>query len=113
MAAREDLTVYIGIDPDVTKSGVATWFGKRFTALTTMRFFELTAYLEKRNLEAFATNSQCIVYIEAGWLNVISNYHKEQGAKQRERIAKNVGSNHAIGKLLAEYCELIGAPYHL
>lgn len=99
------MTIYIGIDPDVEKSGAAVWCGKQFIVLIAMDFFELIDYLEKQKLIAFTTDSELVVYLEAGWLNTKSNFHKDQGARRRERIAKNIGANHMIGKLLAQFCE--------
>jgi hypothetical protein len=96
---------YIGIDPDVDKSGVAVWDGWQLTTVTTMRFFELISFLEVHQTHAWAANHKCIVYVEAGWLNTISNFHHIVGAHIRENIAKKVGENHCIGKLLAEYCK--------
>lgn len=101
--------ICIGIDPDLIKSGVAAWNGKEFVTLKTMRFFELTLYLEWQKNE----NENVTVYIEGGWLNEKSNFHSAQGARVREIIAKNVGENHAVGKLLVEYCELEMITHHI
>ncbi|MFW1997271.1 hypothetical protein ACG904_20360, partial [Acinetobacter guillouiae] len=50
------------------------------------------------------------VVIEAGWMNKKSNLHSCIGQSKRagERIAKNVGENHATGKLLVEMAKSFG-----
>ncbi|WP_338562508.1 hypothetical protein [Acinetobacter sp. KS-LM10] len=86
----------IGIDPDLIKSGVAI-LGDSLE-LKTLTFAE--------TVELFRTQQDQIkkVVIEAGWLNSKSNMHGRIGQRKSvgERIAKNVGENHATGKLLVE-----------
>lgn len=93
----------IGIDPDLEKSGVAV-LKDGSLRLDNMRFYDLTQYFE--------VNKDQIkkVVIEAGWLNKKSNLHSRYGQSKRagERIAKNVGENHATGKLLVEMAESLG-----
>ena len=86
----------IGIDPDLIKSGVAILSDS--LELKTMTFTE--------TVDLFRSQQDQIkkVVIEAGWLNVKSNMHGRLGQRKSvgERIAKNVGENHATGKLLVE-----------
>lgn len=86
----------IGIDPDLAKSGVAILSDS--LELKTMTFAE--------TVDLFRSQQDQIkkVVIEAGWLNVKSNVHGRYGQSKSagERIAKNVGENHATGKLLVE-----------
>lgn len=86
----------IGIDPDLIKSGVAI-LGDSLE-LKTMTFAE--------TVDLFRSQKDQIkkVVIEAGWLNKKSNLHSRYGQSKTtgERIAKNVGENHATGKLLVE-----------
>lgn len=86
----------IGIDPDLAKSGVAILSDS--LELKTMTFAE--------TVDLFRSQQDQIkkVVIEAGWLNVKSNMHGRYGQSKSagERIAKNVGENHATGKLLVE-----------
>ncbi|WP_228203393.1 hypothetical protein [Acinetobacter sp. CFCC 10889] len=93
----------IGIDPDLEKSGVAV-LKDGSLRLNNMSFYDLTQYFE--------VNKDQIkkVVIEAGWLNKKSNLHSRYGQSKRagERIAKNVGENHATGKLLVEMAESLG-----
>lgn len=86
----------IGIDPDLIKSGVAILGDS----------LELKNLTFVQTVELFRTQQEVIkkVVIEAGWLNSKSNMHGRIGQRKSvgERIAKNVGENHATGKLLVE-----------
>ena len=92
----------IGIDPDLKKSGVAI-LGDSLE-LKTMTFAE--------TVELFRSQQDKIkkVVIEAGWENTKSNFHNRYGQRKSvgERIAKNVGENHATGKLIAEMAKECG-----
>lgn len=89
--------IYIGIDPDIDKSGIAVWNkADRSLKLFTLSFFDVLFLLDTHQ-------PHCSIIIEAGWLNKLSTWHAAQG-RASERIAKNVGENHAIGKLLKQYC---------
>jgi hypothetical protein len=48
-----------------------------------------------------------VVVVEAGWLNTISNYHTAAG-RRGQRIAKNVGANHQVGKIIVQMCKSYG-----
>ena len=102
--------VFIGIDPDVDKSGVALWSPSRQELLVnTKKFFDLFDFLleTKRNMSECA---KIVVVVEAGWLNKKSNYHGSayQTKAAGERISKNVGSNHETGRKIVEMCEYLG-----
>lgn len=92
----------IGIDPDLTKSGVAI-LGPSLQ-LKNLTFAETVDLFRSQQLEIKK------VVIEAGWLNKKSNMHGRYGQTKSagERIAKNVGENHATGKLLVEMAESLG-----
>ena len=90
--------ILIGIDPDIDKCGVAYYNpDNKDMALYKLTFTEIIEQLQNWVGEKK-------VYIEAGWLNKKTNWHPSQGRKTGEKIAKNVGENHAVGKLLAQYC---------
>lgn len=86
----------IGIDPDLEKSGVAILDDS----------LELKNLTFSETVDLFRSQQNRIkkVVIEAGWLNKKSNVHGCYGQSKivGERIAKNVGENHATGKLLVE-----------
>jgi hypothetical protein len=110
----------IGIDPDVDKSGVGIWdtHEKKITYMGTMRFWELVAafksgYFGGEQIEGYSVNLNVEIHIEGGWLVKKSNWHKEQGAAKREKIARNVGENHQTGKLLCQWCETYDVPFRV
>jgi len=102
--------IYIGIDPDIEASGIACWDTEtlEFDYIKNMSFWEI---IEEFDL----WNVRITVIIEAGWLISKSNWHGKayQSKSVGEKIAKNVGSNHQIGILIAEYCEKYGMAYEL
>lgn len=101
----------IGVDPDVKASGFAVWNTetKKIEVFDKLPITKLTA-----KLKSFAT-IDCIVYIEAGWLNKKSNYHYAKGQSKYagEKIAKNVGANHQVGKIILEFCKEFGLKVEL
>lgn len=101
--------IYIGIDPDVERSGVGIWLpAVKSLGVYAWPFFELYDYFQKH-----PNRTLIFVRIEAGWLNKKSNFHGSIGQRKHvgERIAKNVGSNHQVGKLIGEMCEHLGIKY--
>lgn len=90
----------IGIDPDLEKSGVAI-LGQ------SLELKNLT-FSETVNLFRSQQDQIKKVVIEAGWLNKKSNFRYGHSKNAGERIAKNVGENHATGKLLAEMAKECG-----
>lgn len=88
--------IIIGIDPDLDKSGVSIYRENKSLELDCLTFPEVLNLFDHQleNIEK--------VVIEAGWLVEKSNWHARAGMtpQARERQAKNVGENHAVGKLL-------------
>jgi hypothetical protein len=105
MNATEKLI--IGIDPDVTRSGLAIR-GRETGELTlkNLSFFELFDLLAaiKDRIET--------VKIEAGWLNS-SNWHATGGKSYAAQIGNRTGRNHQTGILIAEGCEHLGIKFEL
>lgn len=97
----------IGLDPDIDKSGVAVWDTQKkcFVSIEVMEFFDLLEMLSK------AENSG--VHLEAAWLHAKSNWHASKDIYIASRIAKNVGANHQIGKLIETYCIRNKIPHQL
>lgn len=95
----------IGIDPDVDRSGVA-WLHPttREMECDALPFPELLDYLQYAKKFGQENNQSLVVVVEAGWLNEKSCYHTAKG-KGTERIAKNVGANHQVGKEIIKMCE--------
>lgn len=94
----------IGIDPDVTKSGVAILRPGKGIELTTLSFFELRDFLtsEKGNIY--------IVKVEAGHKVTIANFHGSKNSRTAAAIGRNVGANNEVGKKIVEMCEHYGLP---
>ena len=101
--------MFIGIDPDVEKSGFAIWVKKeKLLSLANLSFFEI---FERLNM--LKENNKVLVVIEAGWLNK-GNWHIA-GAKSRvsAKIGSHTGANHQVGKQLDEMCEFLDIEYQL
>jgi len=96
--------VFIGIDPDVEKSGFAFTDGK-ITTLQNLTFFQLYDTLidyQKRYRESLN------VYIECGFLNK-GNWHKTSGSNSvNAQIGQRTGANHETAKKIVEMCEYLG-----
>jgi antitoxin component of RelBE/YafQ-DinJ toxin-antitoxin module len=100
--------IYIGIDPDTQKSGVCYYRTGAKMDLYNLDFWSAIKFIETvQNADV-----EYKVIIEGGWLNKKSNWHAAQG-RAAEKIAKNVGMNHQVGILIAEYCEHNGIPYEV
>lgn len=102
--SRADLI--IGIDPDREKSGVALLdtASLKFMSLQTLPFPELLEFLMyHRDMADRVTKKSLKVVVEAGWLNLKSNFHGYYG-QRGEKIAKDVGANHETGKKIIEMC---------
>lgn len=102
------MSLIIGIDGDLDKSGVAIWDKENaIIELKTLGFFQLLEYLttEKEKIK--------IVKIEAGFLNQKSNFHFAKSKGISDRISKNVGENQAVGKLIIQMCQHLEIPYKL
>lgn len=102
-------SLYVGIDPDCKKSGVAIWRpSDESYALNTLPFFEL--FVKLGSLKP----SIRLVVIEAGWLNKHTGHGAySKGVAVSARIGKNVGANHQVGKLIEEMCQHLKIPYEL
>ena len=93
--------IYIGIDPDVHKSGVAIYNSDtRELQIQNLNFWELIELLETKMISVTPIK----VIIEGGWLNKKSNWHGGNKLAS-SKISKNVGANHQVGKLIVEFCE--------
>lgn len=97
----------IGIDPDVTKSGIAFCRDGVLTEATALPFPELLDLLRYEINNNLPCNELTII-IEAGWKNA-SNWHIRRGETPNIAAKKGeaVGRCHQVGMLLLEYCEHI------
>jgi hypothetical protein len=100
--------VIIGIDPDVDKSGVCLLYThSQHVLLANVAFPALLDKLLELRESTKRIGLCLIVVVEAGWLVDKSNYHETHGSAG-EKIAKNTGSNHQVGKLILEMCRHYG-----
>jgi len=101
--------IFIGIDPDVDKNGVA-WYdsNNKELELTNLTFFELFDFLSEQTLK----ENKIKVIIEAGWLNK-SNWHKvTKGTSNiNTQIGQRTGANHEVGKKIVEMCKYLELPF--
>ena len=108
-------TIYIGIDPDAKKNGVAAVEkGTRFLETECLTFGATLAYLKRMHEVTEEKGYIMEVVIEAGWLNH-SNWHLPTtcSPQRAAAIGRSVGMNHQTGILLAECCAALGYPYRL
>lgn len=105
--------LFIGIDPDTQKSGVAIWENKKLTLLN-LSFFELLERIKTIALGANVLGLDIVIVIEAGWLNKKSNWHGHGfGEGVASRTGAKVGANHETGKKIVEMCEYLNMTYEL
>lgn len=101
-------THYIGIDPDVAKSGVAVLNKQtRNIELFSLTLPELMAKLIKLKSEGI----NAVVIVEAGWLNK-GNWHIRFHDNRGQAAMKGyqVGRNHEAGKKIIEVATFFGYP---
>lgn len=101
------MSLIIGIDPDLDASGVATLKNGQIEKLECLDFPKVIEFihLQKPLIKK--------VVIEAGWLNAKSNWHQAKTIQVAAKIGKNVGENHATGKILAQMIEAMGVSVQL
>lgn len=89
----------LGIDPDITASGIALYDTKEryFLLLETLSLPALVDFLLKHQSEAY----DWLAVVEASWL-ISHVYHHGRNARTTAKIGKNVGANHQTGKHIVE-----------
>ncbi|OIQ22175.1 MAG: hypothetical protein BM557_02025 [Flavobacterium sp. MedPE-SWcel] len=94
---------FIGIDPDVDKSGVAFLSGNNLR-LQNLKFFELFDYFKTLKKKGYNP----VIYVECGFLNK-SNWHKSTGksAAFNAKIGERTGANFETAKKIVEMCEYL------
>lgn len=110
--------IFIGIDPDVDKSGFGMWNRvSKDLFITRYSFFDLYGIF--KDLER---KEDCMIVIEAGWLNKKANFRQmlKSGGKWvkasprvKERMASSTGRNEEVGKKIVEMCVSLGIDYKL
>lgn len=92
----------IAIDPDIKKSGVAV-LDNGYLNLFSLSFPKLVEQFRQMNVGHVERR----ILVEAGWMNEKSCWHQAQG-KKAEKVAKDVGANHQVGRLIIEMAEYYG-----
>jgi hypothetical protein len=117
METRKNEPLYIGIDPDVTKSGFAVWH-KPLQKFSSIEALTLPEMLDKLHL---LRDNIALVVVEAGWLNA-SNWHLavlpksvkiRNPAKRAAELGVDQGRNHQRGMDIVEILEWMRIPYRL
>lgn len=109
--------IFIGIDPDTDKSGVAMFtennlINEKFQ-LTNLSFFDLFDFFLNCCDLTKRLETKLLVVIDAGWLNK-SNFHVINSNKNvNGKIGERVGANHETGKKIVEMCEYLRIEYKL
>ena len=102
--------VYIGIDPDSVKSGVAVLERKtKGIDVWCAKFSEIVDFFSCVKIQAESERARVLVVVEAGWLND-SNWHLKREDNKYVAAAKgrHLGRCEQTGRLLLEMCEKIG-----
>lgn len=112
--------LYIGIDPDIDKSGFAIWDRKdqKLLSVTNDSFFGMV-----ETIHSLRQENDIHITIEAGWLipksnwrddkKLIAKYGAARASKIQQNIAKKVGVNHSPGILLEQMCKRYLIPHRL
>lgn len=100
----------IGVDPDVTKSGVA-FLEVKSTKMeaTSLSFPDLLDYLQFVKKKRDETGETVVVVVEASWL--ISHHWQTKAGDNRRVVAakgNSAGRNHEVGRKIVEMCEHYG-----
>lgn len=118
--AAQRYKIFVGIDPDVDKSGVAVLRKDIEGAavqvdgdlsLQNLNFFDLLTYLSELKSEVGAENIKVIV--ECGFLNK-SNWHKKAAgsANINAAIGNHTGRNHEVAYKICEMMDFLGLTCH-
>lgn len=101
--------IFIGLDPDVDKSGFSLINGEHYE-LHALSFFDV--FKRFKELILLHGKERITVYIECGFLNK-SNWHKKvnQSASANAKIGERTGANFEVAKKLCEMCEYLGLKY--
>jgi len=103
-------TYIVAIDPDVEKSGYAlintdTKELKEISAITFPDLMEVFSYFKAKKLD-------CIILVEASWLQTTNNWHLSPKDTKQSAAAKGnrVGRNQETGRKIIEMAKHYGLP---
>lgn len=99
------ITMIIGIDPDIHKSGYCVIRGKKVEEVTCLPFPSLV----ERLMDVRESGENPLIVVEGGWLNkTLWHFAYTKGARVSGNIGKRIGANHQTGKHIVEMCEFWG-----
>jgi hypothetical protein len=102
--------IIIGIDPDVSKSGVVVISRDgKVEACGTLTFPQLLEYLLIEKDRSRAENLSIVVVVEASW-KISTNWHAGRGDSIRTaaRKGKDAGRCHEVGRKIVECAQYYG-----
>jgi hypothetical protein len=105
------MITWVGVDPDINKSGIAVIKSGCILDLKCLDFFDLLNYLNAIKFNSMGPTFKFQIVIENGGLIKKSNWRRGSIDSVRERIAANVGQNHAVSKLLVQFCTKFNYPF--
>ena len=94
---RPEQNKVIAIDPDLNKSGVACLFYGKLIAVDCLAIWDLFDYIDK--------NKDALFLIEDSTL-IKATWHRGGNG-----MAKNVGKNQAISRIIIDFCKARGVSY--
>lgn len=103
----KDKTLFIGIDPDKVKSGVALYQQGHNYCLCHLDMLDFVELCDK--VVGFDTK----FLVSAGWLNKKSNFRQTGNTLVDQKIAESVGRNHEVGEQLVAILKRKGIKYVL
>lgn len=101
-----DNRIYIGIDPDVERSGIAVYSNGSLTLVDAVSLQSLITYFR----ELHDTGLRACVFVEASWLMGAHNYHAQPADSKAVAAKKgyHVGRNHQVGIDIRDIARLFG-----
>ena len=105
----------LALDPDIEKTGLAV-IDRVERAVVEARsvptadlLLELKFNADRAKVSSRIEETELpVVVIEAGWKVKDVNFHGTQGSRRAQRVAHDVGENHAAGKLTAAFARRVG-----
>lgn len=100
---------YIGIDPDLDKSGVAIIFQQRIQVLNcTFNHLVFTFFKNLADQQISSPNINTTIFIEAPYLNKTFFQPVKAAMPVIAKMNRNIGENHAVAKIIVECAKSYG-----
>lgn len=101
--------IIIGIDPDVSKSGVGVVTSSGKVDVFSFTFPELIEYLKLCSTLKITMEKTCVVVVEASW-KISHNWHAHRGDSKGTiaRKGNDAGRCHEVGRKIVECAQFYG-----